>query len=186
MPFDDLANGRQETGHVASLHPLPAARIEHSFELFHNKGDIAATPEDGRDHARQCHSPGIVLEILRVDEDFERAAAAVLDNIIQGHIDGVVRIWPFELVCETRQRLRSLQRFGHVDDIAPAWARGRNIGNWNRRQRRAERQTLLSFLRPVCSRFVFRQDRARDRVRPIGRTSFQAHLICPLVERPEV
>src|SRR5258706_7595374 len=50
MALDHLADGGKERGYIAPAHPLPAARIEHRFQLFHHEADIAAAPEHGADH----------------------------------------------------------------------------------------------------------------------------------------
>src|SRR5438874_2228151 len=49
MLLDRLADGRQQRGHIAAAHPLPAARIENGLQFIHHKADIAAAPEHRRD-----------------------------------------------------------------------------------------------------------------------------------------
>src|SRR5687767_9541754 len=87
MPLDDAADCGEERGHVAALHPAAAARIEHRLQLLHHEADIAAAPEHRRDHPREADGPGVVLHVLGVDEDLERAAAAVLDDVVDGYVE---------------------------------------------------------------------------------------------------
>src|SRR5262245_42279180 len=70
--LDHPADGSQQARHVAPAHPLAALRIEYGLELLDHEGDVSAAPEDGADHAGERHRPGVVLEVLGVDEDLER------------------------------------------------------------------------------------------------------------------
>src|SRR5438552_19211376 len=73
--LDDLADRGKQTWHVAPRDPMAALRVEYGLQLFGDEGDIAAAPEHGADHARQRHRPGVMLEVTRVHEDLEGAAA---------------------------------------------------------------------------------------------------------------
>jgi len=95
---------------------LSALGIEHGLELLHHEGDVAAAAEDGRDHARQRHGPGVVLHVLRVDEDFERPPPSAFDDVVDGDVEGVLGVGPAQLVGEARQDRVALQRLGQADD----------------------------------------------------------------------
>ena len=84
--------------HITALHPLAAPAIEHCFEFFNHEGDIAAPAEDGGYHPRQRHGPGVVLGILRIHDNLERTAAAVLHNIVDSDVHGVIGFRPVQLV----------------------------------------------------------------------------------------
>ena len=134
MALDHLADRGQQRGHVAPAHPLAAARIEHRLQLLDHEGDIAAAPEHGADHARQRHRPGVMLHVLRVDEDLERPPAPVLLDVVDGDVEGVVEIGPAHLVGVAGQLAGTVERLGHVDDVAAFGALGRPR---RERQRRA-------------------------------------------------
>src|SRR5271156_6282573 len=57
VALDQFADGRQQRGHVAAFHPLPAPRIEHGLEFVDNEAHIAAAAEHGADHARERQGP---------------------------------------------------------------------------------------------------------------------------------
>jgi hypothetical protein len=118
--LDHFADRREQARHVASAHPLPALRIEHRFQFLDDEGDIAAAPEHSTDHPRQRNRPGVMLEVLGVDEDFERPPAAVALDVVHRDVDGVVARLPLELVGEPRQHGIALERSRHVDDVAGA------------------------------------------------------------------
>src|ERR1700747_2924109 len=63
--------------------PVTAARIEHRLQLIHEEGHISALPEDRGDDARERDDPLEVIEVLRVDEDLERAALLVFGALVQ-------------------------------------------------------------------------------------------------------
>ena len=103
VAFDHAADRRQQRGHIAALHPLAAARVEHGLELLDHEGDVAAAAEHRRDHAGERHGPGVMLHVLGVDEDLERPATAILHHVVDGDVDRVVAARPFDLVGATRQ-----------------------------------------------------------------------------------
>src|SRR6266851_6453683 len=105
MLLDDVADRCQQRGHVTSLHPRAAARIEHRFQLLDDEGDIAAAAEHGTDHPRQADGPGVVFHVLRIDEDLERADAIVLQDVVDGDVEGVLVLGPADLVGPPRQLL---------------------------------------------------------------------------------
>ena len=97
---------------------MAAARIEHRLQLLDHEGNIAGAPEHGADHAGQSHGPGIVFHVLGVDENFEGAFAAILDDVVDGHIDGVLAFRPFQLVGVAFESLGPFQGLGHIDHAA--------------------------------------------------------------------
>src|SRR5690606_23941010 len=50
VALDYAADGRQQRGDVAAVHPAATARIEHRLELFGDEADVAAAPKHRRDH----------------------------------------------------------------------------------------------------------------------------------------
>src|ERR1700704_5431971 len=108
MVLDYLADGSQERRHVAPAHPLAAARIEDRFELFDDKTDIAAAPEHRADHSGKRHRPGVMLHVLRVDEDLEGTLAAVLFDVVDSDIEGVVEIGPAYLIGVAQEIARTV------------------------------------------------------------------------------
>ena len=89
-------------GDVAPLHPVPATRVEHALELLHHERHVAATAEHRADHPGQRHRPGIVFHVLGIDEHLERPAPAVLDDVVDGQVDRVVAVRPFQLCRSCR------------------------------------------------------------------------------------
>src|SRR3546814_8845166 len=67
VALDNAADGGQQRGHVAALHPGAAARVEYGLQLLDDEGDVAAAAEHRGDHAGQRQGPGIVLHVLRVE-----------------------------------------------------------------------------------------------------------------------
>ena len=59
----------KQTGHVFAVRPSAAPRIENGLQFLHNEGNISAAAEDCADHACERHRPGIVLQVLGIDED---------------------------------------------------------------------------------------------------------------------
>src|ERR1700757_3887761 len=70
VALEDLADRGNQRRHIAAIGPLAATRIEHLLQLVCYKRHIPAAPQDGADHAGQRHDPRVMLEVLRVDEDF--------------------------------------------------------------------------------------------------------------------
>src|SRR5262249_53851946 len=97
MALDDAADGCQQARDIAPVEPLTALGVEYGLELLHHKGDIAAPAEDGADHARERNGPGVVFEVLRIDEDFEGPPAPALHDVVNGDVDGVIAARPPEL-----------------------------------------------------------------------------------------
>src|SRR5438477_377144 len=138
--LDHVANRGEQRGDVFAFHPCAAARVEHRLHLLDDKGDIAAAAEHGADHAGQRHGPGEMLHVLRVDEDLERAAAAILNDVVQRDVERVLAVGPAYLVGLPGQGLRPRQRLRHVND--PARLVG--IGRAPRRRRRRQWQFALA------------------------------------------
>ncbi|MCY1180260.1 hypothetical protein D9M73_206920 [compost metagenome] len=115
MAFDDVPDRRVQRRHVAALHPGAAARIEHRLEFLRDEGHIGGAPEYRRDHPREPDAPRIMLGVLRVDEDLERATDAAGFDIVDRHIDCVCALGPFELVGRARQRLRAWHQRAFVE-----------------------------------------------------------------------
>ena len=90
VALEDLADRGNQRRHIAAIGPLAATRIEYLLQLVGYKGHIPAAPEDGADHAGECHDPRIMLEVLRVDEDLERAPCSVCLDIVDGGVEGVL------------------------------------------------------------------------------------------------
>ena len=176
--LDDIANRGEQRGHVFAFHPGAAARIEYRLHLLDDKGHIAAAAEHGADHAGQRHGPGEMLHVLRVDEDLERAAAAILDDVVQGDVEGVLAVRPADLVGLAGKRLGARQRLRHVND--PARLVG--IGRAPRRRRRRQWQFALARRRLAERRLGWTlrtrfQNGAGDLVRPVGRAALAAERI---------
>ena len=96
--LDHLADGGQNGRHIAPLHPLAAARIEHRLQLLDDERDIAAAPKDGADHARQRHRPGIMFGVLGIDEYLEGCAPAIAQYVVDGYVDRVIALGPANLI----------------------------------------------------------------------------------------
>src|SRR6516225_11795245 len=90
MALEDLADRGHQRRHIAALGPLAATWIEHLLQLVGDKGYIPAAPEDGADHAGECDDPRIVFEVLRVDEDLERAPYPAGLDIVDRDIECVL------------------------------------------------------------------------------------------------
>ena len=117
MPLDHVADRRQQRGHIAPSHPLTAPGIEHRLQLVDHERHIAAAPEHRRDHARQRHRPGEVLDIFRVDENLERPhPALIVDDVVERDIQRMIAVRPAHLVGLARQFARPVERPRHVDD----------------------------------------------------------------------
>ena len=90
--------------------------------LLDEEGHVAAFAEYGRDNARQCHDPLIVVEILGVDEDLERPAQFVLGTVIEhdiidGDIQGMFGQRRLHLVGRSNEHLRAFQLFMQLHHI---------------------------------------------------------------------
>ena len=118
MAFDHAADGGQKRRHVFAFEPLAAARIEHGFQFLDHERHIAATAEHGADHAGQRHGPGVMFHVLRIDEHLERAAAAILDDVVDGDVDRVIGIRPGDLIRLARQFPGPVERLRHIDHTA--------------------------------------------------------------------
>src|SRR5262245_38539643 len=90
MGFDNPADGRQQAWNVAPVDPLTALGVENGLELLHHKRDVASAAEDGADHARQGHGPGVVFQILGIDEDFKGTPTASLVDVVNCDVDRMV------------------------------------------------------------------------------------------------
>src|ERR1041384_1192080 len=89
---------------------FPYTTLFRSLHLLDDKGDIATAAEHGADHAGQRDGPGEVLHVLRVDEDLEGATPAVLDDVVQRDVEGVLAVGPADLVGLAGERLGARQR----------------------------------------------------------------------------
>src|SRR5260370_10024885 len=98
-------------------------RIEPLLQLIGDERHIAAAPEDGADHAGERHDPRIMLEVLRVYEDLEWAPYAVMFDIVDRDVEGVLALRPAQLVRRAGELLRA-------DKQAP-----RELGGYARRWR---------------------------------------------------
>ena len=98
VALEDLADRGNERRHIAAIGPLAATRIEHLLQLVCYKRHIPAAPQDGADHAGECDDPRIVFEVLRVDEDLERAPYPAGLDIVDRDIECVLAIRPAQLV----------------------------------------------------------------------------------------
>ena len=78
MLLDHLADGGEQRGHVAPAHPWPPRGSNTAFSSSTTKETSPPRAEHGADHAGEADGPGVMLHVLRVDEDLERPAAAVL------------------------------------------------------------------------------------------------------------
>src|SRR6056297_3213084 len=116
--FDHPADGGEDRRDVLALHPSPTARVEHRLEFLDHEGHVAAAPEHRRDHPRQGHGPGEMLHVLGVDEHLERPAMPADDDVVDRQVDRVFAVGPFQLVGRAFQFRGSVQRFGHIDDLA--------------------------------------------------------------------
>ena len=114
------ADRGEQARNIAPAHPLPAARIEHGLQFLDDEGHIAAAPENRADHPGQRHRPGVMLQILGVDENLERPAPPVLNQIVDGDIDRVIAVRPFQLVGIARQHLIAFERLRHIDHVGLA------------------------------------------------------------------
>ncbi len=59
-----------------------------------------------------------MLDVLGIDENLERPAAPVLNDVVQGDVDGVIALRPFQLVGLAGQDTGPVQRLGDIDDTA--------------------------------------------------------------------
>ena len=123
MPFDHVAKLGDDRRHElpAGL-PVAAARIKHGLELINQEGDVATFSEHRRDDARQRHDPLEMVEILRVDEDLERAALLVLralveHNVVDRDVHRVIGHGRLDLVRRADEDVRSLDLLVHPHDF---------------------------------------------------------------------
>src|ERR1700756_5189625 len=160
---EELPRCGDQRRRIAAIGPLAATRIEYLLQLVGYKGHIPAAPEDGADHAGECHDPRIMLEVLRVDEDLEWAQNPVGLDIVDGHIECVLAVRPAQLVGGASELLRTDEQAHRRLD--GCWARCRGLDPvgfelWAKR----------SFAcRVRRSRSERREDRSSDRVGPVGR-----------------
>ena len=152
-------DSREDRRDVFALHPCTTTRVEYSLQLFDNKGHITTATEHSRHHAGQCNGPRKVLHVFGVDEDLERTAVACDHNVIDGDIDRMLAIRPFDLVGVTFEGGRTVQRLGHVDDF------------------RIGRSGLWCLRRRLVRRFRHRQNRTRHIVRTVGGAALTACLV---------
>ena len=132
MLLDHIADGGKQACDIAPTHPAPAFRIENCFQFFGDKRHIATAAEYSADHACERDRPGVVLEILGVDENLKWPPPPVADNVIDGDVKCVWARRPFDLVRQAFERRVALQRLRHVDD-AGGWRRDRIArGGWRR------------------------------------------------------
>src|SRR5260370_9405931 len=137
-------------------------RIEPLLQLIGDERHIAAAPEDGADHAGERHDPRIMLEVLRVYEDLEWAPYAVMFDIVDRDVEGVLAVRPAQLVRRAGELLRADKQVR------------RGLGGYARRWR------LLGRLRL--------QHRSSDCIGPVGRAALAAAPVCvpiDILERVE-
>ena len=59
-----------------------------------------------------------MVHVLGIDENFERPPPSVLDHVVDGDVNGMVRFRPFEFIGLARQFAGAVERLGHVDHAA--------------------------------------------------------------------
>ena len=96
------------------VHPSAPAWIENRLQLFHHKGHVTAAPEHCRDHPRERHGPGEMLHILGIDEHFKRPAMPAEQQIVDGDVNRMLAVWPFQLIGLPFQRLRGGSRGSRI------------------------------------------------------------------------
>ncbi len=107
VALEDLTDRGNQRRHIAAVGPLSPTRIEYLLQLVCHKRYIPAAPQDGADHAGERQDPRIVLQVLRVDEDLERAPYSVCLDIVDGDVEGVLAIRPAQLVGGAGDLLRA-------------------------------------------------------------------------------
>ena len=105
VTLDDRTDRGEQGRHVAALNPAAAARIKNRLQLLVDKGDIATAPEHGGNHAREPQRPGIMFHILGIDENLERLLSAIFGQVVDGDIDGMRAVRPFQLVGRAGQAI---------------------------------------------------------------------------------
>src|SRR5947207_3146437 len=134
--LDDATDSGEQARYIAPAHPLTTLGVEHGLELLDDEGDVAAAAEDGADHTRQRYGPGVVLEVLGVDEDLEgtppdrrpapgrarrgHASGMIALDVVDGDVHGVIAAGPAQLVGVAGEHRLALERLGHVDDLSLA------------------------------------------------------------------
>src|SRR3954453_14521152 len=113
MLLDDIADRGQQTWDVASLHPAPAFRIEYRLEFLGDERNVPTASEYGTDHSRQGDRPGVVLEVLRVDEDLERPPPPVAHDVVDRDVECMRACWPLDLVGDALERRVAFKRLRH-------------------------------------------------------------------------
>ena len=112
----DLANSCDEARHVAPADPAAALGIEDGGKFFRHKRYVATSPENSTDHPGQCHHPGVVFQVFRIDEDLERPTAPISNDVVDRHIERVVAARPFQLISIALKRWLAFEGLGHVMD----------------------------------------------------------------------
>ena len=125
MMLNHPADSGQNRGDVFPIHPSAATGVENRFKLFDHKAHITATPEHGRDHPRERHSPGEMLHIFGIDEDFKRPAVPVEQQVIHRDVKCMLAVGPFHLIGLPLQRLGAAQRLADIDHICARIGLGR-------------------------------------------------------------
>ena len=102
--------------------PVAAARIEYGLELIDEKSHVAAFAKHGRDDPRQSHDPLVVVEVFRIDENFERPpllelGTFVQDDVVDRDVHRMIRHRCLDLVGGADQHFRPLQLFVHANDF---------------------------------------------------------------------
>ena len=110
VALDHPADRGQDRGDIAPLHPCPAAGIEDGLQLLDHEAHVAAAAEDGGNHPRQRDGPGVMLHVLRVDEDLEGTPPAAIVDVVDGDVDRVLAAGELELVGRAPQRHRTVHR----------------------------------------------------------------------------
>jgi hypothetical protein len=110
---------RWQRRHVFSFDPVSTTGIENLCQLVKHKPSVVASPQDGRNHARQRHDKGHVFRVLRIDKNLEGAAAGVVDDVVDAEKVSVIA--PAEFVGLALQNAWPRHLHG------PGWL---NFGNW--------------------------------------------------------
>ena len=151
-----------------------------------------------------------MFEVTAVDEDLEGpppcgdAAAGrrhIERHVVDGDINRVIAVGPFQFVGRAFENARARQRLGHVDDLGGAFSRqhrgarrggGHNGRNWGlnlaRRITKGRDSCDALFVWCSCRRgtgFNRAQHRACHRIGPIGRAALEAEVIGLLINVAE-
>ena len=98
MILKNLTNGGKKGRYIFTAHPLSASGIKYGFQFLHDKGDVTATAENGRNHPSKGNCPSVMFSAFGVYENFERTPPSILYHIIYGYIERVIALWPLNFI----------------------------------------------------------------------------------------